>query len=273
MVFCYRRAPFAQALAGEFDPISVVDDTVEDGVGNCRYADQVVPAINGNLAGDDEGAGVVAVLDNFQEIARLVGIERFGPPVVEDQQFGAGDRAQQPAVTSVAMSDREVGKEPRHAVIEDRDVLPASFLAERAGEPALAEPARPGDQQIAALSEPVAGGEFEKERAVEPALALVIHVFDAGRMTQTRGARARFEAFLSPQRRFVFEQQAEPFGVLQAARLGLVFEFLEPLGEPVKAKRVQLIERRMASTATTSPSVFGPIFAAHRRKRSGVQAA
>jgi hypothetical protein len=80
--------------------------------------------------------------------------------------------------------------------------------------PALPEPARPGDQQIAALSDPVAGGEFKEERAVEPARALVIHVFDAGRMTQTRGARARFEAFLPAQRQFVFEQQAEPFGVL-----------------------------------------------------------
>nr|CCD32077.1 Conserved hypothetical protein [Methylocystis sp. SC2] len=195
--------------------------------------------VDGNLTGDDEGAGVVAVLDNFQEVARLVGVERLRSPIVEDEQIGAGDRAQQPAVAGVAMSDREVGEKPGHAVIEHGDVLPARFLAERAGEPALPEPARPGDQQIAALSDPVAGGEFKEERAVEPARALVIHVFDTGRMTQTRGARARFEAFLPAQRQFVFEQQAEPFGVLQAARLGFVFEFLEPLGEPIKAKRVQ----------------------------------
>ena len=110
----------------------------------------------------------------------------------------------------------------------------------------LPEPARPGDQQIAALGDPVAGGEFEEQRAVEPARALVIDVFDAGGMTQTRGASARFEVFLPAQRQFVFEQQAEPFGVIEAARLGFVFEFLEPLGEAIKTKRVQLIECRMS---------------------------
>ena len=30
---------------------------------------------------------------------------------------------------------------------------------------------------------------------------------------------------------FVFEEQAEPFGVFKAARFGLVFEFLESFGE------------------------------------------
>lgn len=48
-------------------------------------------------------------------------------------------------------------------------------------------------------------------------------------MTPTRGARARFEARLPAQGQYVFEQHAEPFGVLQAARLGFVCKFLEPL--------------------------------------------
>ena len=46
---------------------------------------------------------------------------------------------------------------------------------------------------------------------------------------------ARFELLLLAQREFVFEQQAEPFGVIEAARLGPVFEFLEALGEPMEA--------------------------------------
>ena len=51
-------------------------------------------------------------------------------------------------------------------------------------------------------------------------------------MAQPGGPGARFELFLPAQRRFVFEQQAEPFGVIEAARFGFVFEFLEPLAKP-----------------------------------------
>jgi hypothetical protein len=57
-------------------------------------------------------------------------------------------------------------------------------VAERAGEPTFAQAARPGYEQIAALGDPIASGELEEERAVEPARALIVDVLDAGRMTQ-----------------------------------------------------------------------------------------
>ena len=58
--------PLAQALAGQLDAIGVVDDAVEDGVSERGYPDQIVPAVDGNLAGDDERALVVTVLDDFE---------------------------------------------------------------------------------------------------------------------------------------------------------------------------------------------------------------
>lgn len=42
-----------------------MDDAVEDNVGDRRHCNHVVPAVDGNLAGDDKGAGVVAVRDDF----------------------------------------------------------------------------------------------------------------------------------------------------------------------------------------------------------------
>src|SRR5271163_4084326 len=78
-VFSRRGTPFAQTLAGQFDPISVVNDTIEDGVGERGNPDQVMPSVHGNLAGDDERALVVAIFDDFQKIARLSGGERLRP--------------------------------------------------------------------------------------------------------------------------------------------------------------------------------------------------
>ena len=60
------RTRLAQALAGQIDPVGVVNDTVEDRVGECRDADHVVPSVDWNLAGDDERAFVVAVFDDFE---------------------------------------------------------------------------------------------------------------------------------------------------------------------------------------------------------------
>ena len=213
--------PLAQALAGQFDAIGVVDDAIEDGVGESGDPDQIVPAVDGNLAGDDERAPVVAVLDDFEEIARLVGRERFGSPIVEDEQFDARQGAQEPGVARIAMGDGQIGEEPGHAGVENGDVFSASLVAERAGEPTFAQAGRPGHEQIAALGDPVAGGELEEQGAVEPARTLIVDVLDAGGMTQAGDPGARFELLLPAQRQLVFEQQAEPFGVIEAARFRL----------------------------------------------------
>ena len=51
--------------------MGVVDDAVEDGVGQGRIADQVVPSVDRDLAGDQRGAAAVTLLDDLQEIAPL----------------------------------------------------------------------------------------------------------------------------------------------------------------------------------------------------------
>jgi len=76
-------ARLRKLLACQFDAIGVVDDAIQDCVGQRGDADQIVPAVHGTWTGDDQRAPVVAVLDDFQEIARLVGGERFGSPIVE----------------------------------------------------------------------------------------------------------------------------------------------------------------------------------------------
>jgi hypothetical protein len=67
----------------EFDPMRVVDDAVEDGVGQRRIADDFVPVVDRHLAGDDQRAGAVAILDDLQQIALLFGKQRFRAPIVD----------------------------------------------------------------------------------------------------------------------------------------------------------------------------------------------
>src|SRR5271154_3574982 len=140
------------------------------------------------------------------------------------------------------MSDGEVGEQSGNAGVEDGDVFSTRLVAERAAEPSLAKAAGAGHEQIAALGDPIARREFEQQRAVEPARRRKIDVLDAGGVPQLGDPGPCFKLLLSAQRQFVFEQQTEPFGMIEAARFGFVFEFLESFGEAMKTEGVQLVE-------------------------------
>jgi hypothetical protein len=51
-----------------------VDDAIEDGVSVCGIADQLVPFVDGDLAGDDGRPSAVAFFEDFEEIVAGGGI-------------------------------------------------------------------------------------------------------------------------------------------------------------------------------------------------------
>ena len=52
--------------------MGVVDEAVEDGVGDGRVGDHLVPVLDVDLAGDDGRAASVPVVEDLQEIAALI---------------------------------------------------------------------------------------------------------------------------------------------------------------------------------------------------------
>ncbi len=52
-----------------------MDDPIEDGVSQGRIADDFVPAADWDLGGDQDGAAVVSVFDDLQEVATLIGAD------------------------------------------------------------------------------------------------------------------------------------------------------------------------------------------------------
>src|SRR5574338_1416506 len=86
--FC--RAFAAQGVAGEIDAMGIVDEAVEDGVGVGRVADDVVPFVDGQLAGEDGRAPAVAFFQDLEKIMARLRIEGLEAPVVEDQLLEQG---------------------------------------------------------------------------------------------------------------------------------------------------------------------------------------
>lgn len=75
---------FSHALSAELEAVRVVNEAVQDGVGESGIADRVMPALHRELAGDDGCFPAVAVLEDFEEVAPLGGGERREAPVVEE---------------------------------------------------------------------------------------------------------------------------------------------------------------------------------------------
>src|SRR5208337_443512 len=87
--FFAMGAFLAHAFAFELDPVRVMDDAVEDGVGIGGVADEIVPFLDGRLAGDDGGAAAIALLDEFEEVVAGRGVENLQTKIVEDEHLGA----------------------------------------------------------------------------------------------------------------------------------------------------------------------------------------
>lgn len=56
----------------------IVNDAIQDRVTEGRVGDDVMPLGYRDLASDQEGSLVVAIIDDFEQIAALIGGERLG---------------------------------------------------------------------------------------------------------------------------------------------------------------------------------------------------
>jgi len=92
--------------------VGVVDDAVEDGVGERRVADHAMPAVDRKLTGDQGGAAPVAVLDDLEQVVTLLGAERLETPVVEDEELDAAERAHEAWITAIAFAEGQIAEQP-----------------------------------------------------------------------------------------------------------------------------------------------------------------
>ena len=64
-----NRFAFAHGVSFQFEFVGVVHESVEDGLGDRAVAEGGVPLVERELTGDEGGASVVAVIQDFEKIA------------------------------------------------------------------------------------------------------------------------------------------------------------------------------------------------------------
>ncbi|KUM24112.1 hypothetical protein AU467_31420, partial [Mesorhizobium loti] len=129
---------FSHAFSGELKAVSVVNEAIQNRIAERGIADNIVPVFHGDLACDDCGRAAVAIIEDFQDVAALGGVENRQAPVVEDKELNAPERLEQAAIATIATRKCERLKEARDAMIEHRSIVAAGLVAEGAGDPTLA---------------------------------------------------------------------------------------------------------------------------------------
>ena len=117
-------------MAGEIDPLPVVNDAIENGVSVGGIADQLVPFVDRDLAGDDRRSPTVAFFEDFEEVVAGGGIERRKTPIIEDEQLHAAKRPQQAGISAITARKREVGEQLWNASVEDGSIVVIGLVAE-----------------------------------------------------------------------------------------------------------------------------------------------
>ncbi len=81
--FLRLAGAFAHRWPIEGELVCVMNQAVEDGVGEGGVAYHVVPCVDGQLAGDDGGLAAITFVDDLHQVAALRRGQLLGPPIVE----------------------------------------------------------------------------------------------------------------------------------------------------------------------------------------------
>ena len=192
-------------LAGEFDQLGIVDEAVENGVGQRWILELAVPELDGQSAGNQNTAALLAVLQKFEQERLLVCAHGHQAEVIEDDQINTAHGLEPHAEPPLRLQCRQLLAKTRQPQITHRFLLINNGFGQRAGEIAFADSGRPHQQHMLVLLEPVEADELLPACFAEVARCAQV---DVRRM----GALSEPGQFESPGLRKTVAMQAFGFG-------------------------------------------------------------
>ena len=153
----------------------------------------------------------MAIIKELEKVAPFGRIENRQPPVVEDEELNATDGFEQAAIAAIASSEGERLEEARDAMILDRAIVAASFVAQRASNPTLAQPGCSCDEQILIAVDPFAADKSGEDGTVDATWCAQIDVFHACVLAQRGELEARRETFGVALGGFAIDKESDAF--------------------------------------------------------------
>ena len=195
------RSGAPQAFTFEFDAVGVVKEAVEDRIGIGGIAYGVVPRGRGKLAGDDSRLAAVPIFQDLQEVVPGLGIQGLKAPIIQNEQFDAGEAFEPAGNAAVAPRESKFVEQAGEADVEDRPVVAAGLVTDGAGEPTFPDARRTADRKIVVGVDPLAA---LQERHDWPGLNAI--VLDSERKSVPR--QSAKPAFILPRQTAAYSAEA-----------------------------------------------------------------
>ena len=96
---------------------------VEDRVSKGGIGDAPVPFVNRDLGGDEGGGVAKAVVEDFENVLRILDGDGIAHPVIQDQQVTAGQRTQSGREGTIGANLAEAMQQARGAVVTDGEAI------------------------------------------------------------------------------------------------------------------------------------------------------
>ena len=139
--------------------MGIVDQAVEDGVGDGGIADLLVPVIHGKLTGEDGGGMAVPLLDDLQKIPSF-GVGHGGETqIVNHQDMGLGKLADDLSIAAIALGQGHLVGELGRTDVEGAVSFPAGLVGQDAGQEGFPHACGSGDDDVLMTFDPITGDE------------------------------------------------------------------------------------------------------------------
>src|SRR6266545_4063948 len=233
--------------------MTAMHDAIEDGVGQGRIVEVGVPMFNRQLTGDQGGLAGAAIVEQFEQVVAFGLTDRGEPPIVEDQQIGAGELLQPPTETAVAVGDAQFFEQAAETRVEDGESLTTRGLTQGTGEPGLAEPGGTGDEDVVSGTNPIGAGETRELARIETTGTARVEVLDAGFGILELGLfEQTFQAPGIAPGELAIDQEAETIFEGEAGGYGLRELFFKGPRHTIEAQGAQMSDGLLGQHRTIS---------------------
>jgi hypothetical protein len=226
--------------------MGVVDQAIQDGIGQGGVPDLSMPFIHWELSGHKGGTEAVTVFEDFQEVPALFFSQGGQTPIVQGDQIGFGEGGQELGIASVPFGELEVLEETVKAEITDRVALSTGFVGQGTGQEGFTASGGAGNENIVVLIHPVAGTQLGDQGFVQAARVAEVDILQGRWLSQPGLTETGFQPAIFPVGHFPIYEQSQALLEAEGADLGeplLIFEGPGHTGQP---EGLEFFERRMS---------------------------
>jgi len=163
-----------------------VDEPVKDRLGEGWLPNRLMPVRDRQLAGDDRGPAILAIVEQFQDISTIVIPERGQAPVVEHEDSSLGQGGHELHIAAIVFGERKLLEEPGETEGEHRPAVTAGLRSQRAREPGFADACGPGEQHVMPIASPRTRGQAAPQRLIQPAWVALVDSLNTGGLPELR---------------------------------------------------------------------------------------